>query len=93
MRANCVGPPNPERYAIAVEAADVMTVLSALAVAPAVVVGTSRGGLVAMTLAAAKPQPLAGVVLNGPLVEIEGMMRINAAKRGRSQRHGPADVV
>ena len=70
--------PNPEHYAIAVEAADVMTVLSGLAAAPAVVVGTSRGGLIAMTLAAAKPQLLAGVVLNdiGPVVEIEGMMRI-----------------
>jgi pimeloyl-ACP methyl ester carboxylesterase len=70
--------PNPEHYAIAVEAADVVTVLSGLAAAPAVVVGTSRGGLIAMTLAAAKPQLLAGVVLNdiGPVVEIEGMMRI-----------------
>jgi pimeloyl-ACP methyl ester carboxylesterase len=50
--------PNPEHYAIPVEAADVMTVLSVLSAAPAVVVGTSRGGLIAMTLAAAKPDAL-----------------------------------
>ena len=42
--------PNPENYAIDVEAADVMTVMAALEAAPAIVVGTSRGGLIAMTM-------------------------------------------
>ena len=44
--------PNPEHYAIAVETADVVTVMAALEAVPAIIVGTSRGGLIAMTLAA-----------------------------------------
>jgi pimeloyl-ACP methyl ester carboxylesterase len=70
--------PNPTHYAIAVETADVVTVMAALDAIPAIVVGTSRGGLIAMTLAAEKPELLAGVVLNdiGPVVEIEGVLRI-----------------
>jgi pimeloyl-ACP methyl ester carboxylesterase len=70
--------PNPERYTIAVEAADAVTVMAALEAMPAIIVGTSRGGLIAMTLAAEKPELLAGVVLNdiGPVVEIEGVLRI-----------------
>jgi pimeloyl-ACP methyl ester carboxylesterase len=69
--------PNPKHYAISVEA-DVMIVMAALAAAPAIVIGTSRGGLIATTLAATKPELLAGVVLNdiGPVVETEGVMRI-----------------
>jgi len=70
--------PNPDHYAIAVETADVVTVMAALEAMPAIVVGTSRGGLIAMTLAAERPELLAGVVLNdiGPVVEIEGVIRI-----------------
>jgi pimeloyl-ACP methyl ester carboxylesterase len=63
--------PNPEHYAIPVEAADVVTVMAALEAMPAIIVGTSRGGLIAMTLAAERPELLAGVVLNdiGPVIE------------------------
>jgi pimeloyl-ACP methyl ester carboxylesterase len=61
-----------------VETGDVMTVMAALEAAPAIIVGTSRGGLIAMTMAATKPELLAGVVLNdvGPVVETEGVLRI-----------------
>jgi pimeloyl-ACP methyl ester carboxylesterase len=70
--------PDREHYAIAVEAADVFTVMAALEARPAIIVGTSRGGLIAMTLAAGKPELLAGIVLNdiGPVIEIEGVLRI-----------------
>ena len=70
--------PNPDHYAIAVETADVVAVMAALEAMPAIVVGTSRGGLIAMTLAAERPELLAGVVLNdiGPVVDIEGVIRI-----------------
>jgi pimeloyl-ACP methyl ester carboxylesterase len=72
--------PNPENYAIPVETDDVITVMAAFEAAPAIVVGTSRGGLIAMTIAAKKPELLAGVVLNdiGPVVETEGVLRIKS---------------
>jgi pimeloyl-ACP methyl ester carboxylesterase len=69
---------NPKNYTVEKEAADVAAVLAALETAPAVIVGTSRGGLVAMALGSLRPAAIAGVVLNdvGPVIEIKGMMRI-----------------
>lgn len=71
---------DPARYTVAVEAADVLAVCDALAIRRAVVVGTSRGGLVAMLLAALRPELLAGVVLNdiGPVIEPVGLARIRS---------------
>jgi pimeloyl-ACP methyl ester carboxylesterase len=61
-----------------VEAADVATVMATLEARPAIIIGTSRGGLIAMTLAAQTPELLAGVVLNdvGPVIETAGVIRI-----------------
>ncbi len=71
---------DPGRYSIPVELNDVVTVLTARAVASAVFVGTSRGGLIAMALAAVRPTAIAGVVLNdiGPVIEPQGLMRIKS---------------
>jgi pimeloyl-ACP methyl ester carboxylesterase len=70
--------PDPDHYSVAVELDDVLAVLTARAVSSAVIVGTSRGGLVAMTLAAVRPTAIAGVVLNdiGPVIEPQGLLRI-----------------
>jgi pimeloyl-ACP methyl ester carboxylesterase len=69
---------DPANYAIPVELGDVLAVLAARAVERAVLVGTSRGGLIAMALAAVRPTVRAGVVLNdiGPVIEPQGLMRI-----------------
>ena len=73
--------PDPAgRYDVMVENGDVLAVAAALDISEAVVVGTSRGGLHAMILAASKPELLRGVVLNdvGPRLETQGLLRIRA---------------
>ena len=71
---------NPDNYVLPVELADLMAVLIALNIPPAVFVGTSRGGLLAMMLAAARPTAIAGVILNeiGPVIDAKGLMRIKS---------------
>jgi pimeloyl-ACP methyl ester carboxylesterase len=71
---------DPGNYSIPVELADVMAVLTARAVERGVFVGTSRGGLLTMALAAIRPTAVAGAVLNdiGPVIEPQGLMRIKS---------------
>lgn len=67
-----------ENYAPLVETQDAMAAAAALGIEKAVIVGTSRGGILAMILGALRPGLLGGVVLNdiGPVIEGTGLARI-----------------
>lgn len=70
--------PDPLSYNILREGLDAVELLDHLGIERVTVIGTSRGGLVAMALGHTNPERLAGVVLNdiGPEVAPDGLARI-----------------
>ena len=69
---------NWRNYTPIVEAQDVLAAATALGIDRSIVVGTSRGGIIAMLLGALRPGLIAAIVLNdiGPVVEGTGLARI-----------------
>jgi pimeloyl-ACP methyl ester carboxylesterase len=65
-------------YNCMVELADIVSVLTALEIGPAVFVGSSRGGVLTMMLGTVHPTAICGVVLHdvGPVTEPKGVARL-----------------
>ncbi len=69
---------NWKNYAVPIEMQDVIDFMTMLGLREAGIIGTSRGGLITMVLAAVQPSLVGAVVLNdiGPVIEMEGLARI-----------------
>ena len=62
------------------EMGDVFSAMAALGIPRAVVVGTSRGGIIGVLMGVSRPVTVAGLLLNdvGPLLEARGLARLKA---------------
>lgn len=65
-------------YTVPQESADVLEVMDQLGIQRAAFIGTSRGGLISLTLAYAALDRIVGVLFNdvGPVLEMEGLRKI-----------------
>ena len=66
-------------YSVSVEMFDVLDFMTLAGLEDVAVVGTSRGGLIAMLMAAVQPSAIGAVVFNdiGPVIEHDGLVRIS----------------
>ncbi|WP_368186609.1 alpha/beta fold hydrolase [Aestuariibius sp. HNIBRBA575] len=79
-RGNSDYDPDFTHYSVPREAEDVIELLDHLALDRVTLLGTSRGGLIAMMLGATHVHRLNGVILNdiGPVIDMPGLSRIMA---------------
>lgn len=82
-------------YTVAREAADALALLDHLGLASAAILGSSRGGLIGMVIAATARDRLTGLCLNdvGPVLERDGLARIGAYVGRRPQVRTHADMA
>ncbi len=69
---------NWQNYDMRVENADILQILAATEIHEAIFLGTSRGGLHIMVMAATRPSAIRAAILNdiGPVLEAKGLARI-----------------
>jgi pimeloyl-ACP methyl ester carboxylesterase len=84
---------DPLTYTPPQELADIITLLDHLGVGRAAVIGTSRGGIIAMLMAAFHRGRMAGALLNdiGPRIEAAGLLRIRTNIDGPAPQPGSWD--
>lgn len=72
--------PNWKNYSVLVELNDTLDFMAMKGLDRAAIIGTSRGGLIAMLMAVLRPGAMGAVILNdiGPVIEREGLARIVA---------------
>lgn len=89
------GRADPATYRPDQEVADTLAVLDHLGIERFAIVGTSRGGIVAMVMAARALPRMAGVLFNdiGPRIEPEGLLRIRSYLGGDPQFASWAEAV
>jgi len=70
--------PDYMNYSLVQEASDALSLLSLEFARPALIIGTSRGGLLSMIIHGVRADLIAGIVLNdiGPEFEVEGLTKI-----------------
>jgi len=71
--------PNWKNYSVPVEMFDVLDFMTLVGIEGPAIIGTSRGGLITMLMAAMQPTAIGAVVLNdiGPVIEHDGLVRIS----------------
>jgi pimeloyl-ACP methyl ester carboxylesterase len=71
--------PDWHNYTVTVEMLDVLDFMTLVGLSEAAVIGTSRGGLITMLMAAVQPTALGAAVLVdiGPVIEHDGLVRIS----------------
>jgi pimeloyl-ACP methyl ester carboxylesterase len=72
--------PDWRNYSVPIEMLDALDLMTLAGLHDAAIIGTSRGGIIAMLMAAAQPTALGAVVLNdiGPVIDPTGLGRITA---------------
>ena len=72
--------PDWRHYAVPVELNDALDFMTRMDVSGAAILGTSRGGILAMVMAGVRPTAMGAVILNdiGPVIERNGLARIMA---------------